>query len=327
MRGTKSEAGSARDSQANRRCLWAAALCAATLVLGVGRAAPSGAATGCGLLGLLSHCTTTTTAPAHGSGVVVPLPPVGNVTVTIPTIPPLPVLSGPPPADPHAAALRLLELVNHERSAAGLGTLSMRDDVVAIAQGQSAAMAAKNAVWHNDNLFSSTVRSALGASALGENVGGDTSVDGIHARFMASQHHRDNILDPRFNVAGFAVVAAGSGELYVTEDFVQAVGAPHPAPHPPAPAAPRPAGPPPASVATAMAVPVAVALPTAAVPVAVAPAAAGDALPAPLAAAGMSGPLARASTSTSTTTAAAAAGLILLAVTGATGLAWARRQD
>jgi uncharacterized protein YkwD len=35
---------------------------------------------------------------------------------------------------------------------------------------------------------------------------------------MRSQHHRENLLNPDYNVAGFAVVRNGS-TIYVTEDF------------------------------------------------------------------------------------------------------------
>jgi hypothetical protein len=35
---------------------------------------------------------------------------------------------------------------------------------------------------------------------------------------MLSQHHRENLLNPDYNVAGFAVVRNGS-TIYVTEDF------------------------------------------------------------------------------------------------------------
>jgi uncharacterized protein YkwD len=40
----------------------------------------------------------------------------------------------------------------------------------------------------------------------------------VHRGFMHSPHHRENLLNPDYNVAGFAVVRNGN-TIYVTEDF------------------------------------------------------------------------------------------------------------
>jgi len=40
----------------------------------------------------------------------------------------------------------------------------------------------------------------------------------MHRGFMRSPHHRENLLDPDYEVAGFAVVRNGN-MIYVTEDF------------------------------------------------------------------------------------------------------------
>lgn len=325
--------GTGAGASGRRRRRLGTLLVAGALALSWSQAAPSGAAS-CGLLGLFSrNCNTPVTTPP----VNVTVPPVGPlppVNVTVPAVPIPEVVPAPVPApaggDVAGAAAHLLDLVNHERAAAGLGPLTMRDDVVAIAAGQSQAMAAKGTIWHNDDLFSTVVRTALGAGALGENVGGDTSADSVHARFMGSPHHRANILDGRFNVAGFAVAKAASGELFFTEDFVQAVGAPHPAAVRRAPAAPGPARP--ASPAAPTAAPRVEALPTTDTTLAPAPPPTVEVshpvvqqeAPAPLAAAGINGPLRKVSRSAAAPSAAAA--ILLLAVAAATGLAWTRRE-
>lgn len=146
-----------------------------------------------------------------------------------PTVPAAPA-PAPAPAtfDPAAAAQRILDLSNVERAAVGLGPLVMRDDVVAIARDHSAAMAAAQTIWHNEQYLTTEVRTALGAGMLGENVGMGGSVDSIHAGFMESPGHKANVLEPRFNVVGMAVVKAGS-TLFITQDFVEAKGAPRPA--------------------------------------------------------------------------------------------------
>ena len=137
--------------------------------------------------------------------------------------------SAPPPAQPAGpghiaeapgAAGRLLELVNAERSSRGLGALSVRADVISIANPHSSAMASKRGIWHNDGYFSSGTRNGLRAKLLGENVAMNSSVDDAHRRLMNSPAHRNNILDGRFTQAGFSVVHDEAGTLYVTQNFM-----------------------------------------------------------------------------------------------------------
>lgn len=120
-----------------------------------------------------------------------------------------------------SATARLLELVNLERRAAGLRPLTPHPGIAAIAQDHALEMAARRELFHNDGYFTTDARRTLGAGALGENVARNTDVEDAHRRLMASAGHRANIMDPRFVVAGFAVVATPEGVLYVTEDFAE----------------------------------------------------------------------------------------------------------
>ena len=52
----------------------------------------------------------------------------------------------------------------------------------------------------------------------GENVATAATVDQIYASLMRSAPHRENLLNPSFNVAGFGVVRNGY-LLFVTQDF------------------------------------------------------------------------------------------------------------
>lgn len=163
-----------------------------------------------------------------------PTTPTTQPTPPAPTPPAPAPAPAPPPApapaafDPAAAAQRILDLSNAERAAVGLGPMVMRDDVVAIARGHSTAMAAAQSIWHNEQYLTTEVRTALGAGMLGENVGMGGSVDSIHAGFMESPGHKANVLEPRFNVVGMAVVKAGT-TLFITQDLVETKGAPRPA--------------------------------------------------------------------------------------------------
>lgn len=153
----------------------------------------------------------------------------------------------PSPGPAPVPAEWLLDRVNAERRAAGLGPLSPHPGIAAIAAEHALEMAARGELFHNDAYFSTDVRRRLGAGALGENVARNTDLEDAHRRLMASPGHRANITDARFSLAGFAVVATPDGVLYVTEDFA----APGPVPaalRPPAAVVARraaPAAPPP----------------------------------------------------------------------------------
>jgi uncharacterized protein YkwD len=196
---------------------------ALAVLAGMVAAAPAAAAGSCPILRLVA-CAEPPAAP--------PVPPT-------PTVPPAPVLPPPtvPVPTPTQAATRLLTLVNGERRAAGLVPLTARDDVAAIAAGWSRTLAERGTLSHDDAYFSPATRRRLGAAVLGENVAYAGDIETAHRTLMASEHHRANILDPRFTVAGFGV-ALVDGRWWVTQDFVQP--ATSPAPAPPA-AAPRPA--------------------------------------------------------------------------------------
>ena len=169
------------------------------------------------------------------------LPSCSAPTTTVPTLPPSTTTTTQPPRprpapDTAAAARRLLELVNAERTARGLPALARRGDIDAIAVRHSTAMAAKYDIWHNDGYFTPTTKSSLGAVFVGENVAMNPGIENMHKRLMNSPHHRDNILDARFTQVGIGVAAAPDGELFATEDFAQprAVAAPRPTPVRPA---------------------------------------------------------------------------------------------
>lgn len=171
------------------------------------------------------------------------------VTTPPATAPPVTTPAKPAPGMDSTGALQLLDLVNQARAQAGLGALVMRDDIVSIAVGHSEDMSRQQLLFHNDNYFTSAVRSSLGAGALGENVDMNFNIPAVNAAFLASPHHFANMVDPRFTAAGIGVVIDSAGGYWVTEDFAQikGLGAPpvrtafRPSPGPAAPARPRPA--------------------------------------------------------------------------------------
>ena len=123
------------------------------------------------------------------------------------------------------AESQLLDLANQARAEAGLPPLQTDEGLTRAARKHSALMASQKQLSHDlpgepalPQRLAAT--SALQLSAEGENVGCAPNVAEAHRGFMQSPHHRENLLDRDYNVAGFAVVRNGN-MIYVTEDFGQ----------------------------------------------------------------------------------------------------------
>jgi len=137
------------------------------------------------------------------------------------------------PRPPYAASVsgeaqaerQLLDLTNQARAEAGLAPLQPDEGLAQAARKHSVLMASQKHLSHDlpgepalPQRLAAT--STLELSAEGENVGLAPSVQEAHLGFMHSPHHRENLLDPNYNVVGLAVVRGGN-MIYVTEDFGQ----------------------------------------------------------------------------------------------------------
>jgi hypothetical protein len=109
--------------------------------------------------------------------------------------------------------------INAERADAGVGALTSKADLAAVARDWAQHMAAEGSISHDPDL----PYKVSGWTMLGDNVGKGPSVSAIHEAFMASDTHRHIILDPDFNQVGVGVAQAGS-VLYVTEVFARRSG-------------------------------------------------------------------------------------------------------
>jgi uncharacterized protein YkwD len=121
------------------------------------------------------------------------------------------------------AERQLLDLANQARAEAGLAPLQIDEGLMRAARKHSALMAAQKQLSHDlpgepalPQRLAAT--STLQFSAEGENVGVGPSAPELHRGFMRSPHHRENLLNSDYNLAGFAVVRNGN-MIYVTEDF------------------------------------------------------------------------------------------------------------
>jgi uncharacterized protein YkwD len=120
------------------------------------------------------------------------------------------------------AEQRLLQLTNSERQKAGAPALEFDSGLSAAARQHAAAMAARGELSHQfageAPLQERLAKSALHLDKAGENVALDVDIDQAHDGLMHSQHHRENLLRPDYNVVGLAVARVGD-RLYVVEDF------------------------------------------------------------------------------------------------------------
>lgn len=121
------------------------------------------------------------------------------------------------------AERELLDKANSDRARAGLPPLKMDAGLVRAARAHAAEMAAQKHISHqfsgepspNDRI---AALSSLHLERTGENVAVGPNVDDAHEALMASPPHRDNLLNPKFNVAGFGVFRQGH-MLFVAQDF------------------------------------------------------------------------------------------------------------
>jgi len=131
-------------------------------------------------------------------------------------------------------------LVNASRAAAGAAPLAESPELDKMARAQAARMAARGEIYHNPNLGSDASASGLRWVRVGENVGVGPNIPVIHAAFLASPHHRDNLLFPQYSIMGMGVVPGTgdkSGMIFVAHVFAQLAGA---APRVVAPVRPAP---------------------------------------------------------------------------------------
>ena len=124
--------------------------------------------------------------------------------------------------------VRILSLINRERSHKGLSDLGWNDDLAILARSYSERMAREHFFAHIDSSGSDVVDRARkmrirGWSKIGENLfmcdpDGDFTALSVRG-WMRSPTHRDNILDPEWQATGIGIAYARDGEIYITEVF------------------------------------------------------------------------------------------------------------
>jgi uncharacterized protein YkwD len=121
------------------------------------------------------------------------------------------------------AERELLRLANEARAEAGLPPLQVDPGMTKAARAHAAAMVEQKQLSHQlPGEPALTQRLATSCSLhldhAGENVAYAGSVTQAHTGLMHSPPHRENLLNPAYNIAGIGAVWDGF-TLYLTEDF------------------------------------------------------------------------------------------------------------
>ena len=135
--------------------------------------------------------------------------------------PPNPAPPAPAPAAPSETDVieaRIAELVNQARTEANVAPLVVSAELTQASRAWTEQMATNLGLVHDPD-----VAVPPGARIAGENVAyRTTDADvgaNLHAQFMASQGHRENVLEPAYTTMGIGVIHSG-GRTWVTERFV-----------------------------------------------------------------------------------------------------------
>ncbi len=120
----------------------------------------------------------------------------------------------------------LLAAANRERAARGIPQLRFDPVLAQAARFHAQQMAAHANISHQfagePDLSERGANAGAHFSVISENVAEAPSASMFHDMWMHSTGHRENLLDPRVNVVGVAIVVR-NGQYYAVEDFASTV--------------------------------------------------------------------------------------------------------
>jgi uncharacterized YkwD family protein len=104
----------------------------------------------------------------------------------------------------------MFNLVNAARAENGVAALSFNGNLSTVAQVKAQEMVDSNYFSHTSPAYGSPfdmmTNFGIVYSAAGENLAGDSSVANAHNALIASQGHKDNILQSSFTSMGIGIV-------------------------------------------------------------------------------------------------------------------------
>jgi uncharacterized protein YkwD len=162
-------------------------------------------------------------AGSPGPGAATPVVPIRSSQTNPSTSPKSVAAAKVSPSEDTTAELELLQLANRDRREAGMPPLRSDESLTAAARAHAQLMVANSQLEHQFSGEPALLQRIAQVSALrldraGENIAHDSCAAGAEQSFMLSPPHRRNLLDPVFNVAGFAAIRS-RGRLYVVQDF------------------------------------------------------------------------------------------------------------
>jgi uncharacterized protein YkwD len=133
--------------------------------------------------------------------------------------PPAPIL----PVAPRTLMAEVVAMTNQQRNANGCGVLTVSHDLTVASIRQSAYMAETGLfthVWRDGSTFVTRAHAAGYRQPSGENIAwGYQNAADVMAAWMASPHHRANILNCGARSIGSGVAYGANGVPYYTEVF------------------------------------------------------------------------------------------------------------
>jgi uncharacterized protein YkwD len=130
----------------------------------------------------------------------------------------------PSSAEDRAAESTLLGLANRRRREAGVPPLRADEGLTEAARVHARLMVHRQQLSHQfdgePSLMPRLRESGLRINQAGENVAYNAGAEEAFEALMQSPPHRQNLLDPDFNVAGMAAFWS-HGRLYVVQDFAR----------------------------------------------------------------------------------------------------------
>ncbi|TGE33595.1 CAP domain-containing protein [Desulfosporosinus sp. Sb-LF] len=143
-----------------------------------------------------------------------------NTTPTTPAPVPTPSTTVQLSADQQ----HMLDLINQERSKAGVSLLKIDSQLQKMAQVKSDEMVAKSYFSHTSPTYGSPFEMmktfGISYTSAGENIAGNSSVDAAHAALMNSPDHKANLLNPSFSYVGIGITASPTYGKMFAQDFI-----------------------------------------------------------------------------------------------------------
>ena len=119
---------------------------------------------------------------------------------------------------------QMIDLVNQERTKAGVKPLTADMRLVKAARMKSLDMIKNNYFGHQSPVYGSPfdLLKAQGITykTAGENIAGNASVANAHTSLMNSSGHRANILNPDYTKIGIGIISGGPYGLMISQEFI-----------------------------------------------------------------------------------------------------------